>query len=222
VGNHRNLILLVAVDLASKALAYLALPMDREISFGSAFQLVLVLNRSGEGSWSGRLLRPAQLAQLPIIAAAYLSLSVAVFVVRRLRPVRRPILTCAVAFIAPLLLGGLLPHGFAGVPRSTGVMFVRIAATSLFAISWWVSTTKTWGSVFLFLAAAGIGNLVSLALPPFAAIDFLYSSLLHASVGYGVFNLADMYYLVGLTLIPIFAVRWLLQQARAVRELDRA
>ena len=223
MGNRRNLLLLVAIDLASKALAYLCLPGDREISFDSRFQLVLVLNRSGEGTWFGRLLRPEQLARLPVAACAYISLAAAIFVVRRLRPVRRPILTCAVAFFIPLLLGCLLlPHGVVGLSRFTSVTFVHFAGTVFLATSWWVSTTRPWRLAFLFLAAAGVGNLLSLALPPFAVVDFLYSSVVRSIVGYGVFNVADVYYLLGLAIPPVFAVRWLLQQIRAVRELDRA
>ena len=223
MGNRRNLLLLVAIDLASKALAYAGLPDDREISFGSLFQLVVVLNRSGEGTWFGRLMRPEQLARLPIAACAYLSLAAAVFIVRRLRPVRRPVLTCAVAFVIPLFLGRLLlPHGVVGLSRFASVTLVHASAAVFLCTSWWVSTTKPWRLAFLFLAAAALGNLLSLALPPFAVVDFLYSSRVHSTVGYGVFNLADMYYLVGLAIPLAFAVRWLRHQARAVRELDRA
>jgi lipoprotein signal peptidase len=98
----------------------------------------------------------------------------------------------------------------------------RVAVTFLLVVCWYVSTSSPWRPAFLFLAAGAAGNLLSLLLPPFAIVDFLYSKFVTATIGYQVFNVADMYYALGLAVFPAFVIRWIVRQARAARDLNRA
>jgi len=223
VTTRRPLFVLVAFDLASKAIAYLCLPQDREVSLGPALQLILVLNRTGIGTAAIQFVRSERFTQLPIATLAYLSLGIAVLVVRRFRPVSRPWLTYILAFLIPQVLGRLfLPHGVAALSSFASVTMHRAAVTFLLLVCWDVSTSSPWRPAFLFLSAGAAGNLLSLLLPPFAIVDFLYSKFVSATIGYQVFNVADAYYVLGLAVFPAFVIRWIFRQAKAARDLSRA
>ena len=220
---RRSLLVLVALDLVSKAIAYLCLPRDREVSLGPALQLILVLNRTGVGTAALQFVRSERFTQLPIATLAYLSLGAAVLVVRRFRPVSRPWLAYLLAFLIPHILGRLfLPHGVVALSNFANVAMHRIAVTFLLLVCWYVSTSSPWRPAFLFLGAGAAGNLLSLLLPPFAIVDFLYSKFVSTTIGCQVFNFADAYYVLGLGVFPAFVVRWIFRQVKAARDLGRA
>jgi lipoprotein signal peptidase len=222
VNRFGALFLLIAVDLVSKAVAYVTLSSDETLVPESSLQFILALNRSGEGSWLRSSLEHQAAARIPVFALAYLSLAIAVLVVRRVYPVSRPLLVYGTAFCWPLVLAHFIwPHGFTSVPRSLCVTSAHAAGAFLFFVCWFVSSSTKWRRAWRLLAAAGLGNVLSMLLPPFAVVDFVYSKYVHAVFGLAIFNFADVYFEVGLILIVLTSatscLRWLRQQMQAAR-----
>jgi hypothetical protein len=175
---------LVGIDLLTKALAYLALPVGRSVRDDALFQIVLVLNRTAEGSWVS-VVPTDRIMPLSGVGAALLCASGAAVVVTRLYRVRRPILACGATYLVAVAVAGLLwPEGIPGLSRFGSVLLVRFGQAVFFATCWWVSSPSNWRLVLLFFGAAASGNFLSLCIPPFAVADFLYSGVTNRALGF--------------------------------------
>lgn len=78
----------------------------------------------------------------------------------------------------------------------------RVAQTFLWLVIWALATSHIWKLGALLFAAAGLSNTLSLAYPPYGIVDYLWSTPLNRLIGMGVFNFADVLWLVT---FPIFA-----------------
>jgi hypothetical protein len=226
VTRARHLLTLLGIDLASKLAAYRLLPHDGVVNTRSFFQLGLVLNNSGEGTWSQKLVHDRAVATLPATAASYAILALALILVPRLDIRRWRFWIYACAYALPFLLGhAILRYHPLPLSRLHTMLIVRASGAGLLCACWSVSTSWKWRTTFLLAGAAALGNLLSLALPPFAIVDFIYSKPIRVLAGYGIFNVADVYVLAAVVLAAVFlahaAAKRLIGAKAAIRRIRR-
>jgi lipoprotein signal peptidase len=198
---------LVSADAATKGLAYLLLPHGESVRVGAVFQLVLEVNR-GLGAYMQAYGEKAATAQAIPNALAYAGLALALLGVRRRKPgTLRAVLVCVVATAVAYAGGILLARhlhalGFAGRER------FQALTRALLVVVIWREVRPGPGKAAVGLWLAGVlGNTVSLFIPPFAAIDFLYSRPVDAVLGLGVFNVADVYQVVAVGCLIVLLLR---------------
>jgi hypothetical protein len=152
------------------------------------------------------------------VSFGYLGLVVALFTVRRWKQGRwRKALVCLAAFGVPAVLGVACTPALARLPDSFQIIALRGIGV-LFAMAvWWLVPTGLWRFALTLLAAAGLGNLLSLLYPPFEIVDFMYSKVTASILHYGVFNLADLYIPVGWACLAVAAARSVLRWLRRSR-----
>jgi lipoprotein signal peptidase len=215
------IVVVVAVDLLTKLLAFVFLPMDEPVVADAALQIVLRLNPLGMGSWFQNLDWAGQPGQGLGAAIGVTGSTVAVLVIRRM-PWRlsRKLVAClttvvVMSWIAPPVAGVVASLDPRLVePRATLVL-IRASQSALWLTVWMIAPASLWQYCFALLASAALGNFGSLLYPPFHVVDFLYSSIMHEVIGFGVFNVADVAYLVALTLPAVAALNWLSRRAFA-------
>src|SRR5262249_4275127 len=78
------------------------------------------------------------------------------------------------------------------------VIALRGAQAFLWCVVWVLVSSGLWKVGAVFFAAAGVGNFVSFLYPPYGVVDFMWSSLLNRAIGMGVFNAADVMWLLGI------------------------
>ncbi len=194
-------------DAATKLLALRFLPSDEGIGRDSLFKLIVVVNREGVGSWVRGALGARALQKALVPSFTYLGLALALLAVRRAGlSGRRAALICVTAALVSYGVGvALYPHlRFSGA----GLMRLRgIASTTLMFVLWWQAKPGLWRTATTFFAAGNLGNTLSLLVPPFAPVDFMYSDLIHATIRLQVFNFADTYVVAGLACIVAMLLR---------------
>jgi lipoprotein signal peptidase len=198
---------LVSADAATKGLAYLFLPHGAAVRVGAVFQLVLEVNR-GLGAYMQAYGEKAAAAQTIPNAFAYAGLALALLGVRRRKVgTLRAVLICVVSMGAAYVAGMLLsPHfhavGFVGRER-----FQALTRALLVLVIWRQVKPGPWKAAVGLWLAGVLGNTVSLFVPPFAAIDFLYSRPVDAVLGLGVFNVADVYQVAAVGFLVVLLIR---------------
>jgi lipoprotein signal peptidase len=95
------------------------------------------------------------------------------------------------------------------------VALARVGGAAFFAGLWWLAPSGLWRTTTTLFAAAALGNLLGLALPPHGVVDFMYSKLINAILGQGVFNLADLYYDAALVCLVLLVGRAVLVRVRS-------
>ena len=109
------------------------------------------------------------------------------------------------AYILGCVLGVVVTPLFRDLATPILVALTRLAATAFFTCLWWIVPAGRWRATMILFAAAGFGNTVCLLVPPHAVIDFMYSRLLSAVFQQGVFNIADLYFDIGVVCLVVFA-----------------
>jgi hypothetical protein len=154
-------------------------------------------------SWAWRLLFPAHFA-----GAAFLT---AVIYYVFLRRVVSHTLRRALAGFGVIGAGGfvtaVVQHLGAHVPRATGLLAERGAATLLGLTVLWLVRDTRWKIPALLFCAAALGNELSLLLPPYAIVDFFYAAVLAQCLGHGVMNVADLYFDAAVASACVLAAR---------------
>jgi lipoprotein signal peptidase len=198
---------LVGFDGATKLLAWRFLPSGEGIGRDSLFKLVPVVNTGGIGSWAGGALGARALQKALVPSFTYLGLALALLAVRRAGlSGRRAALICVTAALVSCGVGMALHSSLslsdAGLNRLRG-----IASTTLVFALWWQAKPGLWRTATTFFVAGNLGNTLSLFVPPFAPVDFMYSDLIHATIHLEVFNFADTYLFAGLACVVAIFVR---------------
>src|SRR5256885_105909 len=221
MNTSRLLTLLVVFDLATKAAALWLLPDGRRVDQDALLQFVLSRNASGIGTWGKAAMTYSSLPETAGGAFGYVGLSIALITTSDWgRRRRRNLLVCVAAFAMPSALGVLLAPGLSQLPHETIVVVLRGAGV-LFALTVWrLVPSGLWKLALTLLAAAALGNFLSLLYPPFQIIDFMYSSVADLTFRYGVFNLADLYIPVGWTILAVAACRGLVRSVSHSRHSD--
>jgi lipoprotein signal peptidase len=191
------LLILVVLDLAIKMLVLHTLPPGQPIQ-ECLVCLVLRLNSVSLGSHAQQFV--ANFGTQPLITGAVFGLALAVVVLvfastSRLTK-RSTALSIVVAFACAFGLEALSPS-LGGLPVTTAAAATRVTQTILWLTIWALATSPLWKAGALLYAAAGLGNSLSLVFPPFLVVDYLWSSLLNRFTGMGVFNFADVLWLIG-------------------------
>jgi hypothetical protein len=106
------------------------------------------------------------------------------------------------AIIPSLSLPVLFPR-LTLLPLTTIAAATRIAQSIFWLVIWALLRSSFWKIGTLLFSAASISNTLSLFYPPYGVVDYLWSSPLHRLIGFGVFNIADIFWL---TAFPIFAI----------------
>jgi lipoprotein signal peptidase len=203
----------VLIDLTAKMVMFHTLPPDQPIH-ECVVCLILRANSLNLGSGARQLF--AYYGMRPLIASALFAFLLAALLwVAALssRLTKRSVaLSIVVALMCASSLIALLPSSIP-LPLFTVAATARAAATILWVTIWALAPSPLWKAGALFFAAAGLSNFVSLALPPFQVVDYLWSSPLYRTIGFGVFNLADLLWLIGSAILAIALlfsiVRWL-------------
>lgn len=102
------------------------------------------------------------------------------------------------------------------VSHRAAVVATRAGQSVLWLTLWAISAAGRWQHACALVAASALGNFLSLCYPPYAIVDFVYSALMRGVFGLGIFNLADVFHLVGLALLGVAIV------GRGVRGLRAA
>jgi lipoprotein signal peptidase len=114
---------------------------------------------------------------------------------------------------AKVLVNVSQPASIVALLRSTGIVLIGMI--------WWVAPTGLIKLGLTLLMAAGIGNLLSLAYPPFQIVDFMYSRLTARLLGLGVFNIADLYIPVSYACLAVGLVQYAVRRSRNFRDSRR-
>jgi lipoprotein signal peptidase len=96
--------------------------------------------------------------------------------------------------------------------------FSRAANTGLWLVVWGVSPSSLWRFGALLFSAAGLSNSLSAVYPPHRVVDYLWSAPLNQLIGIGVFNFADICWLMA---FPVFVAALLLGLIRKLSRRQR-
>jgi lipoprotein signal peptidase len=198
------LIALVALDLATKALAFLFLQADQEVRSDAAIQFVLRVNRLGLGTWGRALLPPETAYKIVPAAFAYIALAALLIAARKKGWRRgRAILLCTLGFVFTYYCFAAVASSFQSWPHFLVLLMLRGSGAILLITAWALLLPGRWKLAFLLLSASAAGNFLSLLYPPFGIVDFVYSSVFQRVLHFGVFNLADVFYLGGVAMLIV-------------------
>jgi lipoprotein signal peptidase len=208
MGSGRAVAWLVVVDAVTKWLAYLFLPHGREVRPDALFQLALFVNR-GLGTWADAAVGE-KVATARAIPNAFgtAALALALLGARRLK-LRwgwAALLCAAVAIVA-------FQVGVAASPWFRDLAFLgreRVEGVSrllLVFVTWRQVAPGPWRAAVALWLAGVLGNTLCLYMPPFGAIDFVYSRPIDVVLRLGIFNLADVYQVAWLALLVVLVVR---------------
>lgn len=194
----------LAVDLVSKFVALWSLPMGHPIQRDAVLQFVLRLNPTGLGSWAQRILAGQRPQMLLTSAAAFAGLTLALVAVRRMKlPLVAKIVSCFAAAAVPAF--AVVPLALVSSPWSARSVLIVLgfSRVALLITVWVLLAPSLWKHAVGVLSATALGNLTGLLLPPYAIVNFMYSEPVHRFLGFGVFSVADVNYLMGLGLLLI-------------------
>jgi hypothetical protein len=207
---------LFGLDLTTKLLALMLLPTSRAVDADAIVQLVLRTNSLGIGTWGQALSGDSGLADRAAAGLGMAAVGVLLVSTRKSNWSRlRSVLAVVGCFVTISILAGLWLRSIETVPMPVGVGLMRLGGAVLLASIWWLTPPGWWRLATALLAASATGNLASVVLPPHEVVDFLYSRLVAKSLGWGVFNVADVYYLVGTVVLVMALIRSLAQRIRA-------
>jgi lipoprotein signal peptidase len=211
------LLSLIALDICSKVAAYAFLPRGQTGNAADLFHFELAVNPTGLGTGAGRMLAMAQ-GQNPLLFAAVFasSLAVCLFALKRFDR-----LTFWKAVLSGLVMIGILTvvsglRLFPSVAPVASVKLLRLSQAILWCELWLLAASTPWSAGTTLLAATAAGNFLSFLYPPYAIVDFMWSSALQRMVGMNIFNCADFMWLCGLICL---AFAFVLSASRRVRQL---
>jgi hypothetical protein len=192
--------------------------MDEPVRQDSAFQIVLRLNLTGLGSWFQDSGAEDHLLGLGLALTVFGTLATVVVVRRRPWRFSRKLLACVLvslvmSWFAPSVANVLTSLAPALAEPRANLLLLRGSQAAVWTTLWAITPASHWQYFFALVAGAAFGNFASLLVPPFHVVDFLYSSFVHELIGFGVFNLADLAYLVGLAVPVAAAAAWVIRRA---------
>ncbi|MDX2053044.1 MAG: signal peptidase II [Polyangiaceae bacterium] len=207
----------VALDQLFKRAALLILRQDEPVDSGSLFQLVLRLNLSGMGSEAQEHLPSGAQGMSWMsgsVAFNLLFASTLVLFHRRQWPLLWGTVVGVVIGIP--VVGMVMSLDVTDVLSAehlkTVIAAQRASSLAVYVTAWWLLTLhrSTWRLVACLFMACGTSNLIDYVVPPYAGIDYIYSSPVSYLFGLGVFNLADVAYLLakGVGVILVIRAVW--------------
>ena len=208
------LIGLVMLDQFAKVVAYATLPLNQLGDPGGLFRFELAINPTGIGTHARALLSEADVPNPALFGALFnAGMVICLLTLGRLKKltVWKVLLSCLA-----LVCGLAIVSGFGLLPLVTpehSVKLLRGAQAVLWCVVWFVVDASLWRLGAALFAAAALGNFFSFLYPPYAIVDFMWSSILRRALGLHVFNLADLMWLLG---IAIFGVALVVSLARKV------
>jgi lipoprotein signal peptidase len=204
---------LVAIDAFVKIAAFRGLPLDEPIR-QCFLCVVLRVNVLSLGS-AAQSLMASQGFRVFVTSAVFSGvLALALLIAGTKRPLTGR--SIALSVLAALLSGAaffVLFPTIGRAPSPATVAAARAGVVSLWLVIWVLSTSPLWKLGALLWSAAGASNLLSLAYPPYHVIDYLWSTPLNRLIGIGVFNIADVFWLLGFL---VFAIALIVYVARRV------
>src|SRR3989449_2244632 len=210
-GSLLGITALVIADALSKITAVLLLPAGEPVRREAALQLVLSLNDLGLGSWARTLADRNDEFEWDLPkAVALFALAGAVLFVRRFphrRSTRFWFLVAVAIFALTSAVSVVLAEITPSVSHRTAVLLTRAGQSALWLTLWSIGAAGVWRHACALMAASALGNFLSLCYPPYAIVDFGYSAITRRVFGLGVFNLADVFHLIGLALLGVAVVR---------------
>jgi lipoprotein signal peptidase len=221
---HRTLGLgaLVAFDQLTKVLAAKLLSDETRVDPSTAFQLVLNLNHVGLGTWVTPALSEASASEFAVAGTGSAALGVYLLFGPRLSrrgwSLWRRILVGVAAYAGGRVAGAVALVSVGGVSPLAGVVLTRTGGAVLFTALWWTARRGLWRVSTTLFAAAALGNLVSLVLPPHAIVDFMYSAIIKVVFRQEIFNFADLYYDAAIICSLAVPVQWLVRRFRTRAE----
>jgi len=198
------LVLLVSIDAALKLAASLVLASGQPVPEECVLCIVLRVNPLGLGSNVQSIL--ASEGPRPLVMGLIYTVSLATFLVVLAiagRVTKSWVAAIAISAIIPSLSLPVLFPRLTLLPLTTIAAATRIAQSIFWLVIWALLRSSFWKIGTLLFSAASISNTLSLFYPPYGVVDYLWSSPLHRLIGFGVFNIADIFWL---TAFPIFAI----------------
>jgi len=198
------LVLLVSIDAVLKVAASLVLASSQPVHEECVLCIVLCVNPLGLGSDVQSVI--ASQGPQSLVAGLVFTVSLAAFLVVLAIAGRVTKLWVAAAAISALIPSLSLPVLFptlTHLPLTTVAAAMRIAQSILWLGIWALLRSPFWKIGTLLFSGASVSNTLSLFYPPYGVVDYLWSSPLHRLIGFGVFNIADIFWL---TAFPIFAI----------------
>jgi lipoprotein signal peptidase len=207
---------LLGFDFFTKLLALTLLPASQAVDPNALFQVVLRTNSLGIGTWGQALSAYSGLADRAAGGLGMAAVGVLLVVMRRSGVSRlRKVLAVLGCYFTVSIVAGVWLRSIETIPMPLGVGLMRLGGATLFVSIWWLTPPGWWRHATALLAASAIGNFASVVVPPHEIVDFLYSRLVARSLGWGVFNAADVYYLAGGLVLAMATIRALAQRTRA-------
>ncbi len=195
--------ILLSVDAVTKLIAFSYLSPDQPTSPHALLQIVLRFNYLGIGSVDQELLSNIGYDTLlyASIFATLLALLLIMMAYFHLLSRGKILLCIGIAFFIALTVSLLL--SYEDIHTTRYLVLMNKASVTFLWIVIWVITTSTWWKIGAFLfASSAIGNLLSLFYAP-GIVDFLWSAPLNKAINIGVFNFADILWLLA---FPVFLI----------------
>lgn len=202
-------VVLIFIDAATKISAYLLLPHGKSLLPTAPIQFALRINTLGLGSAAQKMISFGHGLDIFLFTSLFdfclAAILVVLFYYRKLS-FGIGILYAFLLLLVVLIASYLLPR-FDITNIYELALTLRISQCLLWIVIWKVVSPSLWKWGLLFWASAAAGNLLSFFYPPYGVIDFLWSEPIHQIVGFGIFNLADVFWLVGFFFL-VLAIMW--------------
>jgi hypothetical protein len=212
---------LLGADLATKALAFRLLPVESVVDERATVQLVLRTNATGVGSWAQAAY--PDMTAVDRVAASFGVMAICAVLVaarRARRSKTATVLLCIFSYFATVLVCDLVLRAAGPLPSPLSTGLSRIGGVVLVLYLRSLTRSGVWRVATTLLAAAALGNFAGVLLPPHAVVDFVFSEPIFSLLGIGVFNLADVYYLVALPLLGFALLRAIVRRLRRQPDLQ--
>jgi hypothetical protein len=125
---------------------------------------------------------------------------------------RRKIGLGLVAVASGYALGFVAGPVFDRVPPAVETAVEKLGPTALFAALWWLARPGLWRTTTSLMVACGLSNVLGLLIPPHEVIDFMYSKWISTVFHLGVFNVADLYFCIGIVCFAVLVARTFLRR----------
>ena len=203
---------LVAIDAVAKIIAFRTLSGDAPLH-QCVLCVVMRVNPLSLGS-AAQTVIASQGSHLLVVSAVFSAVLAALLVTAaaKTRLTKRAV---ALSLLAALLSASAFAVLAPSINHVTygATIAARAGAVSLWLVIWALSASPLWKAGALLFSAAGVSNLLSSVYPPYRVVDYLWSTPLNGLIGIGVFNVADVFWLLA---FPIFASALIVSAVRPV------
>ncbi len=205
-----GMISIIALDQLTKWIAFVTLPFEQTIPVsGERIYFFLTYNREGLGSTALALFQSNRSGGDPfllsiLVSLSYLIISIYLLVAPRMsvKNLYKIIWGLLLFFLLNVAVNFIVTRTSFPLELSQKFRFLRpLGFLSLLSVLLYYAKKNRYRWPLAIMLASGLSNLLDNLHPPYYVIDFFYVDILYRFIKFGIGNVADYFYAMGLILL---------------------